>query len=72
MVHRERGVLVIRSELLGDFPVVSFVCAGTIVGQGCWAGELMVGAWCGTYVAVGGDLAAEAGDRTGYLEGGSG
>lgn len=48
------------------FPFVAGICAGAVVGEGLGAGELVVGGWGGDDVALGSDLAGEAGDGAGY------
>jgi hypothetical protein len=49
-------------------PVVSGICSGTVVGEGFGAGELVVGGGRRDDVALGGDLAGEAGDGAGHFE----
>ena len=48
-----------RGQYLFDLVLVSCVCAGTIVGQGFRACELVVGGGCGYDVSLAGDLASE-------------
>jgi len=48
------------------FPLISLVGSWAVVGEGFWAGELVVGRRGGDYVALGRDLAGEAGDGAGY------
>lgn len=56
---------------LCDLPLVACVCAGAVVSERFGTGEFMVGGGCRDDVALGGDLAGEAGDGAGYCCGGS-
>jgi hypothetical protein len=51
---------------LRDLPLITLVGAGNIVCERFWASELVVGGWGCDDVALGGDLAGEAGDGAGY------
>jgi hypothetical protein len=59
-VDAQRGVFVVCSELLLDFPGVAGVSARTIVGECLGASELVVRAGSRDDVAVRGDLTSEA------------
>jgi len=64
-VNGQRGVLVVRCELLRGLPYVALVCARTIVGEGSGGGEFVVAGGGGDDVAMAGDLAGKTGYRTG-------
>lgn len=51
---------------LCDFPLIACVGAGAVVSKRLGAGELVVGRRCGNDVALGCNLAGEAGDRASY------
>ena len=65
-VDAQRGVFVVSSELLLDFPGVACVSTRAIVGESLGASELVVGAGSGDDVAVGGDLAGKTLHRAGH------
>lgn len=56
-----------RHTHLLHLPLISLVGAGHIVGEGVWAGEVVVAAGSGDDVALAGDLASKAGDGAGDL-----
>ena len=56
---------------LFNFILVALVGARTVVGEGFWAGEFVVGGRSCDYVAVAGYLAGEAGDGAGDYGDGS-
>lgn len=64
--HVEIRRLVNMRAYLFNLPGVALVGAGDIVGQGLWAGEVMVGRGRGDDVALSCDLAGEAGDGAGH------
>lgn len=43
IIHRQRRVLVVRRQLLGDFPFVAVVRVFGVIGEGFGAGEFVVG-----------------------------
>jgi hypothetical protein len=65
-VDAQRGVVVVGSDLLLNFPRVTCVSTRTIVGESFRASELVVGAGSCDDVAVGGDLAGETLHRAGH------
>lgn len=65
-VDAQRGVFVVGSDLLLNFPSVACIGSRTIIGESLRTSELVVRAGSCDDVAVGGDLAGETLHRAGH------
>jgi hypothetical protein len=65
-INTQRGVFIVGFNRLGDFPLIALVGAWAVVRECFWARELVVRGWRCDDVALGCDLACEAGDGAGH------
>lgn len=65
-VDTESGVFVVGGEFLLDLPGIAAIGSRSIICESLRTSELVVAGWCRDDIAVSGNLAGEAFDRSSY------